>query len=245
MNDKEFRHFLELATIPLREIGPEGLPINYASGCLVDYGKRRWILTVSHATGNYGNWAIEVEYGERGMGLHRIGAMNFVALIHADEGKSGQLDMAYATVPPKLTPHWQPANDRGEIVADELKIVFKSALGDIPSPDRRYGFAGNVQPSHETHFGKVHVATMVRSYTGLTFVGEDDKFYHFRLTEARGGDEFFKGTSGSAVCDTDGNPVALVCGPGDEPDTVRAIKIGFFRTAIDATIRSESSTSTE
>ncbi len=50
-----------LATVSLVELDPSNnLPIQFASGCLVHYKKHLFALTVSHATGNQGQWAMEI-----------------------------------------------------------------------------------------------------------------------------------------------------------------------------------------
>src|ERR1700679_2764891 len=91
--------FLARASIPLREIGPESFPIGIASGCLIEYRGKRWILTVAHATGNMGRWAIEMEYDEdRGAKLWGIGAMHFLDLLNLSDGTGQTLDLAYTTV---------------------------------------------------------------------------------------------------------------------------------------------------
>ena len=75
--------FLIRASNPLQISDPTNSPIGIASACLVDHGGHRWILTVAHATGNLGRWAIEMEFDEpRGAKLLNIGAMHFTGLIN-------------------------------------------------------------------------------------------------------------------------------------------------------------------
>ena len=77
------------------------------------------------------------------------------------------------------------------------------------------------------------VLTKLVCYPKLSLVGEDDRYYFFKLPFVHPGHEEFKGTSGSPICDRQGNVVALVCGPGKEPDTIAGIKMHYFRSALD------------
>jgi hypothetical protein len=235
LGHEDFCKFVELASIPLRQLGPDMLPGRIASGCLVDYRGQRWVFTVAHAMENTGNWAIEVGYEPgRGTKLYKIGQLSFVARYDRTTGGSFEtLDMAYTRVPSDLQPRWQPSNEQGQIIHDQPRIILSADLQAQPRGNEEYGFAGNVEPTIETHFGDVYVGTKAACYMDLQFVREENEFYLFKLPFDRPGDLYFRGTSGSPICDREGNVVALVCGPGDTPDTIRGIKIGYFRSALD------------
>jgi len=230
--------FLARASIPLREIGPENFPIGIASGCLIDYGGERWILTVAHATGNMGRWAIEMEYGEeRGAKLWSIGAMHFLDLLNLSDDTGQTLDLAYTAVPRDLQPRYQPRDEQAQMMKSLPRIIFQQPdLGYAPGGKRLYGFAGGVMASKEHHFGKLWHGTKLVCYPKLSFAGEDEQFYFFKLPFAHPGHEFFKGTSGAPICDRKRNIAALVSGPGNEPDTIRGIKMHYFRSALDTSL---------
>jgi hypothetical protein len=226
---------LACASIPLREMGPENFPVGIASGCLIDYGGRRWILTVAHATGNMGRWAIEMEYDhQRGAKLWGIGAMHFLDMLSLSDGTGQTLDLAYTTVPGDLQPYFQPRDEQAQMVKSLPRVIFQQPeLRYVPSGTKLYGFAGGVMQTEEHHFGKLWHGTKLICYPTLTFVGEDEQFYFFKLPFAHPGHEFFKGTSGAPICDRKRNIAALVCGPGKKPDTIRGIKMHYFRSALD------------
>lgn len=230
--------FLACASIPLREIGPEDFPVGIASGCLIDYGGTRWILTVAHATGNMGRWAIEMEHDEdRGAKLWGIGPMHFLDLLKLSDGTGQTLDLAYTPVPGDLQPYFQPRDEQARMIKSVPRVIFQQPdLSHAPSAKRQYGFAGGVMPSKEHHFGKQWHGTQLVCHSKLSFVGEDEQFYFFKLPSAHPGHEFFKGTSGAPICDRKRNIAALVCGPGSEPDTIRGIKMHYFRSALDASL---------
>ena len=64
------------SSVPLRKLSPERFPVGMASGCLLDYHGKRLLLSVQHATGDQGDWAIELVQ-EKGYGAkyYRLGAM--------------------------------------------------------------------------------------------------------------------------------------------------------------------------
>ena len=144
-----------------------------------------------------------------------------------------EIDLAYAEVPSDLRPLLQLSNDRGEIIVEAPRCILKTDLRSEPQPDREYGFAGNIAPTHETHFGKRYLGTKVPCYRNLKFVAEEGDYYDFQLPSKHPGDEFFEGTSGSPICDVDGTVVGLVCCRGKLPDTIRGVKISCFRVPIE------------
>lgn len=233
ITQEQFRGFLILSSVPLRQLGVDLFPVNVASGRLIDYGSRRWILTVEHTTGNMGKWVIEIVYEEgRGTKLHQIGTMHFVKRGTVGNNTLENLDMAYAQVRSDLQPRFQQSR-KGRIIGEEPRIVLRDNLRSVPTQDSFYGFAGNIQPTDELHFGQRYLGSEIKCYSNLKYVGEDDNFYFFRLPFKHPGGEFFKGTSGSPICGSDCRLVALVCGSGKEPDTIRGIKISHFRIALD------------
>jgi hypothetical protein len=230
--------FLACASVPLREIGPDNFPIGIGSGCLIDYGGKRWLLTVAHATGNLGRWAIEMEHDEqRGAKLWGVGAMYFVDLLNLSDGTGQRLDLAYTTVPGDLQPYFQPRDEQAHMMKSLPRVIFQQPdLHYTPGGKKLYGFAGGVMASKEHHFGKLWHGTNLVCYPKLSFAGENEQFHLFKLPFTHPGHEFFKGTSGAPICDRQGNIAALVCGSGNEPDTIRGIKMHYFRSALDASL---------
>jgi hypothetical protein len=222
-------------SVPIRQIGQDGFPVDNASSCLIDYGGRRWILTVHHATSNLGDWRIEMTYDEgKGLLTYSIGVMTFFKLADLSAGTVADLDMAFAPVPNDLKPYYEPRDEQAKVVKRMPRFVFKPDLHYKPSARKQYSFAGGVMPTKETHFGQLYQGTKLACYRGLKYVGEDKMFYVFKLPFQHPGHDFFRGTSGSPIIDTKRNIAALVVGPGNEPDTIKGIKIGFFRAGLDA-----------
>jgi len=204
--------FLIRASNPLRNIGPDQFPIGIASGALLDYGGERWVLTVAHATGNMGNWGIEAGF-EEGLGakLWRIGPMTFMGLLNFATGTSESLDLAYARVPPDLQPIFEHRNENEQLIKRVPRAILKSDLRSAPRKRKLYGFAGNIKPKSGPPVTMNWLLTELVCYPNLKFIGEDDRYHFFKLPVTHPGHEEFKGTSGSPICDRQGNVVALVC----------------------------------
>jgi hypothetical protein len=62
MNDATFQKHLWLSSVPLVRLNDQQMPTKFASGCLIDYFGKRVLLTVSHATRDQKNWAIQLRY---------------------------------------------------------------------------------------------------------------------------------------------------------------------------------------
>lgn len=226
--------FLLCASNPLRNMGAGPIPIGIASGTLLDYGGERWLLSVAHATGNMGAWMMEMGLDEQGRPLlWSIGKMNFMGKLNFTRGTSAPLDMAYARVPADLQPNYDHIDKNEQYVGRLPRIILKSDLRTMPSKRKIYGFAGNIKGKTGPPVTVNWFLTELACYVNLKFVGEDGDYYLFKLPFAHPGHDEFKGISGSPICDRQGNVVALVCGAGDEPDTIAGIKMEFFRSGLD------------
>ena len=58
----EWLHWVSLTSLPLYRLDKGEKPVGVASGCLVNIGGRKLVLSVSHATGS-GRWAAERRLG--------------------------------------------------------------------------------------------------------------------------------------------------------------------------------------
>jgi len=108
VDESQWKALLHLASVPLRKLDSNRRPLSAASGCLVDYHGKRLVLTVQHATGDMGNWAIEIRYEPgRGTQLYQIGSMDFLKVGNLLSGTVSDVDFSYASVPGDLQPMQQ------------------------------------------------------------------------------------------------------------------------------------------
>src|SRR3546814_13657673 len=87
-------NFVKVSSLPLRRIAANGMPDSVASGCIVNYRGRKFVLSVSHATCNGDTWAAALTHVQgRGTELYRFGNINFIiySIIIADSGNAAHL----------------------------------------------------------------------------------------------------------------------------------------------------------
>jgi hypothetical protein len=135
MNNIEKR--LGLSSVPLVQLNSQGLPTGIASGCLVNYFGKTILLTVSHATGNQGNWGIHLKYVPgKGASIYILGAMHFLVKGSLATLKLDDVDFSYVEVPPTLRSYRQDIEVSSNIVKSETPItIHSSSLEDIPKPN--------------------------------------------------------------------------------------------------------------
>jgi len=235
MNDTQFAERLWLSSVPLVRLNAQHLPTGCASGCLIDYSGKRILLTVSHATGDQGNWAIELRYVPgRGTETHQLGAMHFLARGSLDQSKLEDVDFSYVEVPPSVVAYRQQIEALTNVVNSETPItVHAPTLEETPDADARFGFCGMVIPTIEEHFGQHYVARELRIYPDLSFLRSEDDYHVFSLPFPHPGDEHFKGCSGAPILSSTGSLVALVCSGCVQRNEIWGISVSAYKTAID------------
>ena len=86
-------NYLKTSSAQLWEVDEKKMPKGAASGCITNFMGRRFLLSVEHATGNQGNWAIELEYDkEKGAKLYQLGRMNFLLKFTLPDGNRETVD---------------------------------------------------------------------------------------------------------------------------------------------------------
>lgn len=244
MADTEFEKRAFLSSVPLVRLGSDGVPDGFASGALIDYGGRRMLLTVAHATGDQKRWAIQLAYiPGKGTVNHSLGAMNFLAKasLSAPKPKLEDIDFAYVEVPGALRAYRQQIRTPENVVEAELPIsIHAPTLADVPSADETFGFCGMVMPSPEKHLGHTYVFGELRTYVGLTYLRTEGDYHVFALPFAHPGHEHFRGCSGAPIMSESGAMVALVCGSPGSSGEIWGISLRAYKTPIDILVGSVS-----
>ena len=113
MSFNQFQMRLWLSSVQLVRLNSQGLPNGIASGCLIDYSIKRILLTVSHATGDQGNWAIQLKYVPgKGTCTYQLGTMNFLAKGTLSKPKLENVDFSYVEVPMNIEAYRQEIEAR-------------------------------------------------------------------------------------------------------------------------------------
>lgn len=223
---------LILATVPLVEQDASNTVVGACSGVLLDDGRRRVLVTVKHATGNGGRWSVISSSDARtGSTVLQLGAMHFLACFTLGHANLTAVDLAYSPVPHDFLPRFQLIDVRTrQIQVDEARLVFSFEAIGKPTGAVTYGFAGTIKT--EPLRDSVELFADYRLERELQFTGEDADWYYFALGHLRGNDIEYKGTSGAPILSPDGDIVGIVAGPGKSKDSIRAVPLDRYVSAI-------------
>lgn len=237
MYDIEFQKRLLLSSVPLVQLDKQLSPIDIASGSLIDYAGKRVLLTVSHATGNQGNWAIQLRYVPgKGTNTYQLGAMYFLSKGSLLNPKIENIDSSYVEVPSNLCAYRQEFEKYSGVVKvkSETPITVHSpSLEEIPNSKDKYGFCGIIMPEVENHPSQIILDGKPRIYSGLSFLRTEDDYHFFALPFSHRGHEHFEGCSGAPILSSSGSLVALVCGGCKKTNEIRGISVSAFKIPID------------
>ena len=106
-----------------------------------------------------------------------------------------------------------------------MKINF-----DIePVVGKKYGFFGQSNFSTDNWY----MFSQSKLVLDLKFIGIEDDYYKFKLPIKHPGHDYFKGTSGAPIIDTDGNPIALVCHGDEKEDIIYGVALKKYKSGLD------------
>jgi hypothetical protein len=179
-------------------------------------------------------WCVDVRYEPgKGMWLHGLGAINFLAKGALASTSVEDIDFSYVEVPGTLQP-WRQEILSATDIRDEIPVTVHQLDFQVkPSADRRYGFCGAVMASLEKHSSDTFLVASLKVYEGLSYLRSEDDYYVFKLPMRHPGHEYFRGTSGAPMIDDEGRVVALVCSGSIDTDEIRAISVARYRTPLD------------
>ena len=224
--------WVPITSIPLKRLGPGESPFGFASGCLVNYQGRRFILTVAHAVGlGSSDWVIELGNDEeRGAEFYRPACFLYLGEMNPGTGEIGDVDYTWAEVPTNLESTFQLLTPFGPKSEKRRRQVFDLATVGEPDANELYAFSGEIHPEIHASLGLVTEPVL---YPGLRYIKSDGPFYQFRLPVTHPGHESFWGCSGAPIVDTNRRLVALVSS-GDIPENViYGIALSRYRSALD------------
>lgn len=220
----------QITSVPLRLENEEGDVIAAASGCLIDYSDRRFILTVAHAVPG-SKWCISLGYDPK-IGLNEVYRLRgFCAVAVTGRQWEGfrKLDFYFEEVGRDIAPIFEHRTPFGVFSEARLRHVFETDLEVQPNESQFYAFSGEVRAErHE----KDWVCDSV-TYPGLSFIASKGEFHTFRLPVTHPGHEAFKGCSGAPIVGQDKRPFALVLNGDESENTITGISLSFVKPAID------------
>jgi hypothetical protein len=224
-----------LTTISLVQLDQERKPINHASACLVKYRDHLFVLTVAHATGNQGNWAIEMRYVPgKGVELYQLGGMGFLtsAKIKHNKLKSKEVDFSYKLLAQTLAPRHQVLSTTGVVMSDEPKLTLESDLSLSPDPSGKYGFWGLTRQTFDSH----NLVAAPKLELGMKFAQTEGDRFFFKTCQPYKTYKDYYGCSGAPILASDGKLVSMVV-EGDKRKTgIYGLDLRNYRCVLDVEI---------
>jgi hypothetical protein len=236
---REWLEWVLVTSVPLRCLDAADTPVGIASGCLIDYTSRRFLLSVKHAVDRAStDWVIDLGYEHgKGTSIYRLRSFNYVAETVKGSGVIRDIDFCFTEVPNDLVSIYQNATSRG--ISDECpRHVFQTDLSATPDDKQIFAFAGQVKPEiHKMHVASA-IAVEMNVYPGLRFIRTEGEFHIFKLPVSHPGHDHFKGCSGAPIVDMNKQVVALVCDGDPATNTIRSVSTSRYKFAIDFICRS-------
>jgi hypothetical protein len=130
------------------------------------------------------------------------------------------------------------------ILSEENRVFLKDDLNTIPSTKEEYGFAGVVKPSlippKSTPSGidKWVIPATNIAHNGFKFIQQEGDYLVFSAPyQKHPGHEWFQGTSGAPILDSNGNLVALVCWGDTSTNLLYGLNLRKYKSALDIEIQ--------
>lgn len=228
----EWLHWVSLTSLPLYQLDREEKPVGVASGCLVNIGGRKLILSVSHATGS-GRWVAEIQFDvtlDKTL-IHHFGRQWTAQHLNQTISMSERLDFSFTEVPVNFFSMMQERNSVGKVVNQRLRHEFVTSLADIPVKDEVYAFTGRV---HTAQLDETTYWSEPTVYPGLRYRHTEGLYHVFELPVEHPGHKAFKGCSGAPIVDRQQRIVALVCSGDVDSNTITGVSIHHIAQAIHA-----------
>ena len=232
--------YLQKSTVQLCELDNNLMLTGIASGCLVLFCQKRFLLTVEHATGNKGNWAIELEYDKsKGAKLYQLGSMNFVMQFTLPNIEGEVVDFAYVEIPQDLEVFRHFLTPQGDTIRKDLVYTYSDGLDNMPSKEDTFSFSGCVMPEKSPNLyepDRPYIIKEFRCYEGLNYLRKEGELLFFKLPFDHPGDDHFKGCSGAPLINSKNEVVGLICGRYTENDEIYAISLKAMSAILEASI---------
>ena len=235
MKQEERQKWLQwvlLTSIPLRRYAPDETPVGLASGCLVDYRCRRFILAAAHAVKlGSSDWAIELGYVD-GKGTEFFRPSSFLYLAEMTRGIAAinEIDYCYAEVPVDIEPTFQHRTPLGPKSEKLPRHIFDLSMVTAPDTNELFAFSGQVHPELHENIALVTEPTV---YPGLRYTKSEGPFFEFMLPVTHPGHDSFRGCSGAPIVDTKRRLVAIVSYGDDEKNTIYGVALASYKFALD------------
>lgn len=206
--------FIQSSGIQLRELNDQGLPCSIGSGCLMNIGNRRFILTVFHVTKHSKKWCAQIKFNDevQQIEVYFLKQFNYIADFDYQNNRIKEVEFAFVEVNPDLECFFHNRNYLGQTLELRHRSIFNEFDVIDPNQNAIYGFSGDIMPALLDK-GETFV-TDHHTYPGLKYDRTEGDFHCFKLPVEHPGHDYFRGCSGAPIVDTEGKIASLVsCSP--------------------------------
>lgn len=247
MNDIEKIKFItKISSVSLHALDMANNPIATASGCMINYKGKLFLLTVSHAILEDGRWGMELEYDFGKMGLkYYCPTFQWLSLkkLKLDQDffncsvdtlfENPQfIDIAYAALPDGIKAIDEFFDYETSIKYSYPKNVIETSLLDKPCKDAIYSFYGDVGTMADKKHGIIIRKPQLQ--IGLQYISDyKEDYYRFELPEIIKDINDYKGCSGAPIIDENGKLVSLVTSGRQGTNILIGIKMNVLKVALD------------
>lgn len=223
------------SSVPLCRLDDSGHPSRPASGALVRFKGKNILLTVEHVTGDFGDWAIQIQYEpDNGTKLFRLGAMNFLRRGDVSSGKFKTIDFSYLVVPEDIRPLKQEITESFEILGGIPIDVHELKFPCLPDQNESYGFSGFIKASIEQHPHALILSSEAQIYDGLKYIEtRDNDVLVFSMPETHPGHAEFEGCSGSPIISSKGEVIGLLTGGSESRNEIYGVSLESYRVVLE------------
>lgn len=199
-------NWVQITSVSLRREDTAGGVGSSASGCLIQYRGRRFVVAAKHAVSGKG-WCIEIGFDPRldKTEVWRLQGFNVVGEMRKGQGLEDMrvFDCCFEEISHTVQPVFEHRTPRGVFSERQLRPVFNTDLTTRPRHGQQYAFAGEIKP--EKHGGNWMADHA--TYPGLTYLSSEGEIHTFVLPVKHPGHAEFRGCSGAPIVGEDARSV--------------------------------------
>ncbi len=205
-----WQDLIKYSSVQMAGLDEQGNPIGIGSGCLLDIGDHRLLLTVFHVVNDSSSWCVPIRFDELEQKTEVLFLNQFNHIYDLNEDKSGMVNVEFSFHPVRATLKLFTSKRERNPKVDEIIEIPVLKETDIGEPNRtvRYGFSGNIRAEYHPDVGAFFTDNHI--YHGLEYIRTENNLHVFKMPDAHPGHEYFKGCSGAPIIGEDGRVVSLV-----------------------------------
>jgi len=207
-----WQNLIKYSSVQLRKLDDNNLPCGIGSGCLFDFKKHLFLLTVFHVAEKSAKWCVQIKFNDEVQQLEVLflNQFSFIGDFAPDKKSIKDVEFSFHPLRTDFKCFFHLRTWEGKTIELTERPVL--TLNDIAEPNEQtnYGFSGDINPTSIPHLNAFE--TEFHIYHGLKYDHFENDMYCFKMPEEHPGHEWFKGCSGAPIIGENGKVVSLVSG---------------------------------